>query len=530
MPIFRLNLIGTYLIAVVCFSVLEVNAKKKRLITEKVNDPGYKNQWYLGPLSNDYPGRHNNIISAWMQGATGRGVLVAILDNGIQLDHPDLKDNIDVESSFNYLNASSPPIPTTRFDKYRHGTQMAGIIGMSANNKKCGIGIAFHSKIASIKILGPVMNVSQHAKAHMHKPQKVDIYSESYGPYDNGKVTSRYQPLTIRAIRHGIEKGRKGRGNIYVKSSGNGRPNNDHCGADGTVNIIFNIAVASAARDHKVPIHSEECASILTSVYTQHTSIYRPNSKWKDVITLGVNSTCVTTNGGSSTATAIASGIIALALSVNKKLTWRDVQHLVVVSSSKNGLTGDWVRNGAGKQVSHSYGYGVLNAGKMVKNAKNWNYVPKMEQCYTPFLIRSKVIKVDTPPHREVIEYNIPGCTTVDIVEQVSVVTSTKFSKRGDIEIRLTSPSGTESLLLGQRSNDVSKRAYWRWKFTSVHYWGERVNGNWNLTISFLGKGEGYIKNTYMIFYGTKRFYSRRMKQNNRNNRWLNMKRRRPSG
>ena len=83
--------------------------------------------------------------------------------------------------------------------------------------------------------------------------------------------------------------------------------------------------------------------------------------------------------------------------------------------------------------------------------------------------------------------YHIHRCTTVDLVEQVSVVATTQFTKRGAIEVRLTSPSKTTSILLGKRKNDFSKRPYWRWKFTSVHYWGEKVTGDWKLTFTFLG-------------------------------------------
>ena len=105
-----------------------------------------------------------------------------------------------------------------------------------------------------------------------------------------------------------IFPGRNKLGSIYVKSSGNGEPNGDHCGADGTVQTIFNIAVAAASRDHTTPLFSEQCAAIMTSVYTQHTATYTRGQKDRDIITLGVNSKCVETNGGSSTATAIASG------------------------------------------------------------------------------------------------------------------------------------------------------------------------------------------------------------------------------
>lgn len=34
-----------------------------------------------------------NVIPAWREGVTGKGVVVTILDDGLETDHPDLKEN-----------------------------------------------------------------------------------------------------------------------------------------------------------------------------------------------------------------------------------------------------------------------------------------------------------------------------------------------------------------------------------------------------------------------------------------------------
>ena len=63
-------------------------------------------------------------------------------------------------------------------------------------------------------------------------------------------------------------------------------------------------------------------------------------------------------------------------------LTWRDMQYLVVMSSNPNNLQADdWVVNGVGRRVSHHFGYGIMNAGKMVELAKNWTTVPAQRVC-----------------------------------------------------------------------------------------------------------------------------------------------------
>lgn len=63
-------------------------------------------------------------------------------------------------------------------------------------------------------------------------------------------------------------------------------------------------------------------------------------------------------------------------------LTWRDMQHLVVMSANPHNLhADDWVVNGVGRRVSHHFGYGIMNAGKMVELAKNWTNVPQQRVC-----------------------------------------------------------------------------------------------------------------------------------------------------
>ena len=77
--------------------------------------------------------------------------------------------------------------------------------------------------------------------------------------------------------------------------------------------------------------------------------------------------------------------------------------------------------------------------------------------------------------------------TNILCLEQVSIITSIQFSKRGQIGIYLTSPSGTVTELLGYRLRDVSRRWYPSWRFTSVHFWGEQVEGEWLLQIVLNG-------------------------------------------
>jgi len=77
--------------------------------------------------------------------------------------------------------------------------------------------------------------------------------------------------------------------------------------------------------------------------------------------------------------------------------------------------------------------------------------------------------------------------------------------RRGDIRITLTSPQGTESVLLPYRNYDfVNEEGYDNWPFMSVHHWGENPTGQWTLSISFRSSS-GYVSMSglTLTLYGT---------------------------
>lgn len=66
-------------------------------------------------------------------------------------------------------------------------------------------------------------------------------------------------------------------------------------------------------------------------------------------------------------------------------LSWRDVQHLIVNTAQVTSPVDEgWVDNGAGFHFNHKFGFGRLDAGKMVDAAKRWKNVPKQRICAGP--------------------------------------------------------------------------------------------------------------------------------------------------
>ena len=138
------------------------------------------------------------------------------------------------EHSYDFVDNQKLPKPVVKDDV--HGTACAGIIA-SAKNKVCGVGIAYNSKIAGIRLLGEKITPDDIAKAINLGYQDVSIYSCSFGPADDGKTIGGPAYVTSKALLNGVNKGRKGKGNIYVFAAGNGGGKvYDNCNYDGYVN------------------------------------------------------------------------------------------------------------------------------------------------------------------------------------------------------------------------------------------------------------------------------------------------------
>lgn len=72
----------------------------------------------------------------------------------------------------------------------------------------------------------------------------------------------------------------------------------------------------------------------------------------------------------------------------------------------------------------------------------------------------------------------------VMFLEHVQARISLASSRRGEVQIGLTSPKGTRSVLLQRRTRDTSTEGFNDWAFMTVHNWGELAAGNWTLEVS----------------------------------------------
>ncbi|CAH1387873.1 S8 family serine peptidase [Candidatus Nitrotoga sp. M5] len=108
-----------------------------------VSDPYYSNSWSLPKIQTPL---------AW-DSANGNGVIIAILDTGVDSTHPDLAPNM-VPGWNTYDNNSNTS------DVYGHGTMVAGSAAMVANNNMGSAGVAWGAKIMPVRISAPNGNIA----------------------------------------------------------------------------------------------------------------------------------------------------------------------------------------------------------------------------------------------------------------------------------------------------------------------------------------------------------------------------------
>ncbi len=129
----------------------------KAASTMPFNDPLLNEQWHYnndGHIAGTKVGADANVFKAWETGVTGsKDVLVAIIDGGFQVDHPDLKDNVwintaelngkpgvddDGDGYVDDIYGYNFVVNSSNINAHSHGTHVAGTVGATNNN---GIGV-----------------------------------------------------------------------------------------------------------------------------------------------------------------------------------------------------------------------------------------------------------------------------------------------------------------------------------------------------------------------------------------------------
>jgi subtilisin-like proprotein convertase family protein len=355
------------------------------------NDPYFFAQWNLEDRSTNgnRRGIDLNVREAWAI-SKGAGVVIAIVDNGVDLEHRDLQSQAEPALHFNFALHTVEGGPLT--DSDNHGTSVAGMAVATANNGIGVSGVAPEAHFASWYIYNTnhsgagFVGPDQLAEMFQFESNRVAIQNHSW--VINNTLRTVGPSLQERnAISNAITFGREGKGVIMVRAAGNDRADVRNVNDDAYSSDPRVITVAALGSGGKVANYSNPGAAILVSAPSGgndpafeelistdrsgpevgfNNTIIFPGTDLSDYVFSGVF-------GGTSAAAPEISGLVALLLSVNPELTYRDVQQ-ILVNSSKQWDTSDpdLVRNGAGYLVGHNTGFGMPDAAWAVRIAQHW--------------------------------------------------------------------------------------------------------------------------------------------------------------
>ena len=360
-------------------------------------------QWHLentGPLPG-YPsmkaGEDLRVKPVWNAGLRGEGIRVAVLDDGLEVTHEDLWPNI-VTGSRNYrteagmigLSVTSGgkvaglegfPMPCSSDDT--HGTSVAGLIAARDGNGTGVSGVAPRAQLVGLNILASNF-VADTLDALSHDLDRNHVYNNSWGATDNGHLATPEPNWSSYndTLRNGLKTGRNGLGAIYVFSGGNGAIQTDYSSLDGGVSAMGIVNVCATNAMGKRAPYSERGANLTVCAPSADAT----DDQQPEVTTTSVQNDYTHTFNGTSASAPMVSGVIALMLQANPKLTWRDVPLILARTARKvDEQDGGWrdYRSPLGYaqgrydvlHYSHHYGFGVANADAAVQLARTWKSV-----------------------------------------------------------------------------------------------------------------------------------------------------------
>lgn len=390
------------------------------------NDPYFPRQWHLENRisTGARAGADLNVRAAWPV-TRGADVLAAIVDDGVELTHPDLADRFAGGPHFNFSDQTSNGGQST--PTASHSTAVAGILGATGGNNRGVSGVAPDVKMTSWVIfqgsfLGPdTFGMKQMFEFGSHI---VDVQNHSWGA--GGTEFYPLPPMEDLGINNAVTNGRGGKGVVIVRASSNFRGNLADANADGYAADPRVIVVAAARSDGRVTRYSNPGACVLvgglggeTDAASGQTDPSFPSITTTDLTGLAGKNQIFSSSdeadyrydttgfSGTSAATPMISGIVSLILSANPTLSVRDVQQVLLLSSRHLDLNDPTLQtNAAGLRVGRNLGYGIPDAEAAVRLAKGWKLRPALETVTLSFPAGQAIIEDGL--RLEVTGQNIP--------------------------------------------------------------------------------------------------------------------------
>lgn len=352
--------------------------------TNRTNDPFYDASWHLNG------NRGINVEEAWNNDTKGAGIIVGIYDEGIDIEHEDLRDNIigygnfnnpsgqiDMVQDGNTLDNDLVNAPAPASDIW-HGTSCAGLIAAVGDNSRGSVGVAPETKLLAVRYANS--NISRDIEAFDSMVNHgAAIISNSWGTY------TMFDAFNSALKRLSLE-GRGGKGVLIFFAAGNDGCNMDQyystykdskgntkyrCQSSSRYDAIHDesespyvISIAASTRYDRIADYSNFGSSIDFTAPGGSSDITTTDATGSNGTSFGKYTH---TFSGTSAAAPIAAGVAALVLSENPTLSKEEVVEILKVTAYKpSSVTFD--KNGR----NDHWGYGRIDAGAAVTLASDY--------------------------------------------------------------------------------------------------------------------------------------------------------------
>ncbi|QSJ19534.1 S8 family serine peptidase [Nostoc sp. UHCC 0702] len=459
----------------------------------KPRDLLYSQQWYLNHNSGNQlaASSHISVEKAWDITRGVRSVVVAVVDDSFDLNHPDFQGAGKVVAPRDLKENDFLPLPDEQ--ETSHGTACAGL-ALAEENGTGIVGVAPGCALMPIRTTGYLDDESIEEIFNWAIEKGASVISCSWG------AAAVYFPLSLRqkaAINRAATQGRNGKGCVIVFAAGNAnRPVNgtvyeqkwpDNI-LQGNVNWLsgFSVhpdvmAIAASTSLNKKAAYSNWGASISVCapsnnappgmsfqekgyIFTQPaiaTSLTGLGILTTDQIsTAGYDPGNFTSNfGGTSSATPVVAGVAALMLSTNPDLTAQEVKRILqetadkIVDSDPDPQLS--LRQGGYDANGHSqwFGYGKVNAARAVQAAQEMRQVASTATKQIGGKNNSQLAIPDND--KQGIKSAI-AIAESGVVKDIEITVNIIHDFLGDLEIYLIAPKNQQVLLqnrtLGRRT------------------------------------------------------------------------------
>lgn len=479
------------------------------------NDPLFASEWYL--VNTGQRGGTSrldiNVLSAW-DSYTGKGVVIAVNDDGMDLTHPALIANLLTNLVYDGVRGTVGQGFVGADNS--HGTVVGSVVGMAGNDGIGGVGVAYEAKIVPGLAIATGVNTANLFLANLAAGAAVSVNSWGQDPAfaeNFGASGSSADQAWAAALSRAAGEARNGLGMVIEVSGGNERGNKADTALSNFTGNKLTIAVGAITETGAPADYSTPGASLLVSAPGGVGGAANSDDTGFGIVsadvqgTAGYNTTAgaggdyTFQNQGTSYSGPMVGGAAALMLQANPNLGFRDVSTILALTARKVDVSNaSWVQtnttdwNLGSMHFSRDFGYGLLDVSAAVRLAESWTASAGTLSNWVSAQGVSAAASA-------VIPDNSPAGLTVNAsvsdnirIERMEFDLNLSAASPSQLSATITSPGGTVVTLFDQpltrnlvsgAPDMTSPESAWPDTFTigSTAFLGETSAGNWTLQL-----------------------------------------------